>query len=51
MTLETQMALCVTEPDFFRKTSFAPNTGKMGQDWPKNRVFKNLLKKLVLNFY
>ena len=37
--LETQITLCMTEPDFFRKTSFAPNTGKMGQNWTKNRVF------------
>ena len=50
MVLETQMTFCVTEPDFFRKTSFAQNTGKMGQNWAKNTVFLNSLKKL-LNFY
>ena len=39
MVLETQMTLQVTEPDFFRKTSFASSTGKMGQNWTKNRDF------------
>ena len=38
MVLETQMKLCSTEPGFFRKT-FAPNTGKMGQNGAKSRVF------------
>ena len=53
MALGDQMYLCVmcvTEPDFFRKTSFAPNTAKMGQIWTKNKAFLNLLKKLILNF-
>ena len=35
---------------FFRETSFAQNTGKMGQNWALNWVFINLFKKL-LNFY
>ena len=51
MVLETQMTLCVTEPDFFRTTYFAANIGKMGQNWAKNRGFLNLLKKLVFNFH
>ena len=50
MALGDQMYLCVTESDFFRKTSFAPNTAKMGQIWTKNKAFLNLLKKLILNF-
>ena len=45
------MKLGVTEPVFFRKTYFAPNTGKMGQNWAKNRGFFNLIKKIVFNFY
>ena len=43
MVVETQMKLCVTEPDFFRKTPFTPDIGKMGQNWAK--YFLNLLKK------
>ena len=39
MVLETQTMLCGTEPDLFRKTSFAPNTGKVGQNWAKSRDF------------
>ena len=38
MALETQMTLYVTEPNFFRKTSFTSETEKMGQNWAKNRV-------------
>ena len=49
--LETQMNLCMTKPDFFRKYSFASNTAKMGQYWAKNSVFLNLLRKLVFNFH
>ena len=48
MALETQITLCVKEPNFFRKSSFAPNTEKMGQNWAKNRGFSNLLKKVSL---
>ena len=50
MVLETQIMLCVTEPDFFSKISFAPNIGKMGQNWAKNRVFLNFIKKISLSF-
>ena len=39
---ETQMTLCVKEPIFLKKTSFAPNTVKMGQIWAKNKIFLNL---------
>ena len=35
LVLETEMALCVTELDFFKKASFALNIGKMGQNWAK----------------
>ena len=34
--LETQMNWSMTEQAFFRKTSSASNTGKMGQNWAKN---------------
>ena len=47
------MRLCVTESDYFRKTYFAPNIGKMGQNWAKNSFFYNLFKKKekVFNVY
>ena len=32
MALGTQMTSCVTEPDFLRKTPFAQNTEKVGQN-------------------
>ena len=50
MVLEIQITLHLTEPDFFRKTSFSPNTGEMDQNWTENRGFLNLFKKLVFNF-
>ena len=37
--LETQIKLCVVEPDFFRKTSLGPNIGKMCQNWAKTGFF------------
>ena len=40
----------MAEPDFFSKASFASNTGKMDQNWVKNRIFLNLLIRLVFNF-
>ena len=40
---ETQITLCVKEPIFFKKTSFAPNTVKMGQIWAKNKIFFELI--------
>ena len=48
--LGDQIYLCMTEPDLFRKTSFAPNTAKLGQNWTTTKAFLNLLKKLILNF-
>ena len=36
---------------FFRITCFASNTGKIGQSWTQNKLFLNLLKKLVFNFH
>ena len=50
MMLETHMKLCVTEPDFPEKF-FAPKIVKMGQKWAKNRIFLNILKNSVINFY
>ena len=47
MVLETQMTLYVKEPDFFRKTSFAPNTRKKGQNWAKNRGSFEFVKKIT----
>ena len=38
------MMLCLTEPEFFRKSSFAQNTGRMGQNRAKNRVFSYFFK-------
>ena len=51
MVLETDMKLCVTEPDFLEKNFLPPKLGKVNQNWAKNRVFFNLLKNLVINFY
>ena len=39
MALENQITSCVTEPNFLRKTSFAPNTGEIDQHWAKNSSF------------
>ena len=50
MVLETQMTLCVTEPDFFRKISFAQTLRKWVKIGPK-RVFLNFLRRLIFNFY
>ena len=50
MVLGDQIYLCMTEPDFFRKTPFAANTAKIGQNWTKTKAILNLLKKLILNF-
>ena len=40
MVLETHMKLSVKEPDFFRKISFAPDTGEMVKKWHKNKAFR-----------
>ena len=43
--------LCVTDLDFLGKIFFAQKFGKVDQRWAKNRVFFNILKDLVINFY
>ena len=50
MVLDTCMKLCLAEQDFLEKKC-APKIGKMDQRWAKNRVFFNLFKNLVINFY
>ena len=45
MVLEIHKKLCVTEPDFFRKTSFAPNI------FGPKIVFFSLLENFLFNFY
>ena len=47
MMLETQIKLCMTEPDFVEKL-FLP---KKLVKWAKNRVFLNILKDFIINFY
>ena len=39
MVLETQMTLCVTEPDFFKKNFLCPKHAKIGQNWAKKIAF------------
>ena len=48
--LETHMKLCMTA-EFSRKRFFVPKIGKIALKWAKNRVFFNLLKNLIINFY
>ena len=47
MVLEIHMKLCMTEPNFPEKISFAPKIGKMDQ----KQGFLNILKNFVINFY
>ena len=51
MVQESQLTLCVTEPDFYRKTSFAPSLRKTCQNWTRICLLLNSLKKLAFNFY
>ena len=46
--LSLSLSGCVTELDFFRKTSFAPNAAKMGQNWAKTKSFFEFIKKVNL---
>ena len=51
VVLETNMKLCVTEPDFLEKTFLPLKLGKWTKNGPKIVCFFDLLKNLVINFY
>ena len=45
MVLEAHVVLCVTELYVLKKNIFAPEMGKMGQKWLRNRVFFEFIGK------
>ena len=44
MVLETQMKLCVTEPDFLEKNFLPPKLGKWTKNGPKTEFLKFIEK-------